>query len=145
MSLHDSLSASPTESLVLGRVEARKRCSVCSNTFHDAACRSQEGKGVIKSFSSKCGMNEGLLCFIRVLNQSRDWGNVYFSEQGRTMCPVRLYLPPHSTRCSRKKKKNARGLMGDVFECDYSQRKTTDMPNPPCKTITFLTTLHSTN
>lgn len=45
MSLHDSRLVSPTESLVPGGAEARKRCTVCSNTFRDAACQSQKGKG----------------------------------------------------------------------------------------------------
>lgn len=124
MSLHDSLLVSPTESLVLGRAEARKRCSACSNTFHDAACQSQEGKGAIKSFSSKCWMNGALLCLIRLLN-------VYFSKQGRTMCPVRIYL----SHLIFQKTLGGKNTRGNVFEYDYSQLNTIDMSNPHCITL----------
>lgn len=84
MSLHDSRLVSPTESLVLGRAEARKRCSVCSNTFHDAACQSQEERLKV-SFAKGC-MNESLLCLTVVLNQSRNCGHIYFGRQSSVQC-----------------------------------------------------------
>lgn len=66
MSLHDSRSASPTESLVLGRAEAHKRCRFCPNTFHDThGCQSREGKrGRLKATLA----NAETCCLVRILH-----------------------------------------------------------------------------